>query len=182
MRKIVLLLVLATFSVSCDGQKNKSESTNNEFVTNYYFIRHAEKNLSDPSDSNPDLTAEGEARAERWKDYFADKDIDAVYSTDYIRTMRTAEPTAKANGVAIQNYDPSALYDEDFKTATLGQNVVVVGHSNTTPNFANMALGEGQSFNAIDESEYFHLYHVSLLEENDNEGEVKKSNVALKID
>lgn len=163
MRKLLVLLVLITVSVSCDGQKKNKATT--EQVTNYYFIRHAEKVLSDPSNSNPDLTPEGEARAERWKDFFTDKDIDAVYSTNYLRTMRTAEPTAKANSLAIKKYDPRALNDGAFKLATTGLNVVVVGHSNTTPNFANAVYGEPDAFKEIDESEYFHLYHVQLAGE-----------------
>ncbi|WP_339848415.1 phosphoglycerate mutase family protein [uncultured Dokdonia sp.] len=178
MRILLFLFVVTATTLSCDGQKKK-ESPSNTIITNYYFIRHAEKDLSDPSNRNPDLTIEGEERAERWKAYFSDKDIDAVYSTDYIRTMRTAEPTAVANNVEIQSYNPSELFSEDFKVDTAGKNIVVVGHSNTTPNFANAALGEN-SFKDIDESEYFHLYHVQLIV-NDETGEVidKKYNAVV---
>ncbi len=169
MRILLLLFIVTATATSCDGQKKK-ESPANTITTNYYFIRHAEKVLTDASDRNPDLTTQGEERAERWKAYFSDKDIDAVYSTDYKRTMRTAQPTAIDNEVAIQTYNPADLFSEDFKLDTAGKNIVVVGHSNTTPNFANAALGE-KSFKDIDESEYFHLYHVQLIV-NDETGEV----------
>lgn len=178
MRTFLLLLALISISIGCDGQKKKASSSNST-ETNYYFIRHAEKDLSDPSNRNPNLTEEGEARAERWRDYFKDKEIDAVYSTNYLRTMRTAEPTARAIGVTIQKYNPSELYSEDFQKATKGKNVVVVGHSNTTPGFANKASGKTASFAPIDESEYYHLYQVSLSEE---DGVVTKNTASIKLD
>lgn len=180
-RYFLLLLVLSTFTVSCDGNKKDSKS-DTDIVTNYYFIRHAEKDLSDPSNRNPDLTAEGEARAERWKEYFVDKNIDAVYSTDYLRTMKTAEPTAAANNLEIKEYDPSQLNSTEFKMATKGKNVVVVGHSNTTPNFANAALGEESTFKPIDESEYYHLYHVTVLESDTDDTKIKRSGASYQID
>ncbi len=130
-------------------------------VTTYYLIRHAEKVTSDPSDQNPTLTAEGEARAIQWKEYFDDKDIEAVYSTNYIRTMNTAAPTAQANNLEIIDYSPSVLYDNAFAIATEGKNVVVVGHSNTTPNFANAILNT-QEAPVIDESDYGNLYIVTV--------------------
>ena len=180
MRTLLFLFIVMATTLSCDSQKKK-KSSSNTITTNYYFIRHAEKDLSDASNRNPDLTIEGEERAERWKAYFTDKDIDAVYSTDYLRTMRTALPTAMANNVEIQTYNPSELFSEDFKMDTAGKNIVVVGHSNTTPNFANAALGEN-SFKDIDESEYFHLYHVQLVV-NDETGEiVDKINASIKVD
>ncbi len=176
MRNLLVLLVFIATAVGCDGQKKKNKT---QQVTNYYFIRHAEKDLSDPTNRNPDLTSEGEARAERWRDYFSDKEIDAVYSTKFTRTLETARPTAKANNLIIKGYDPKALYDEAFKLATTGLNVVVVGHSNTTPNFANAVYGEPDAFKEIDESEYYHLYHVQLVGE--GQGIVKKMQ-ALVID
>ena len=34
------------------------------------------------------------------------------------------------------------LYVDDFKLKTKGKNVLIVGHSNTTPSFANKILGK----------------------------------------
>jgi len=144
-----------------ESQKHHIDNKNESLNTTYYLIRHAEKDLSDPANRNPDLTKEGEARAIQWKDFFKDKNIDAVYSTNYIRTMRTAEPTAKANNLEIINYNPSALNDSTFVKETAGKNVVVVGHSNTTPNFANAIL-KTQEAPEIDESDYGNVYIVTL--------------------
>lgn len=179
MRNILMILVLAGISLGCDGQKKGTKGEIDEVMTSYYFIRHAEKELSDPTNRNPNLTPEGESRAVRWKDYFADKEIEAVYSTNYLRTMRTAEPTARANGLEIIKYDPRDLFNEAFKEATKGKNVVVVGHSNTTPDFANKAVGNTYTFKEIDESEYYHLYKVSLLE---RDGKIKTEGVSVVVD
>lgn len=179
MRTLLVLFVLINISLSCDGQKKGTKASTSEVETLYYFIRHAEKDLSDPSNRNPDLTVDGEARAERWKDYFADKKIDAVYATDYLRTMRTAEPISRANDLEIVKYDPNDLFNDTFKKATKGKNVVVVGHSNTTPDFANKAMGNASSFKDIEESEYYHLYQVSLTE---RDGKMTTRSVSKVID
>ncbi|MGA0042550.1 MAG: SixA phosphatase family protein [Flavobacteriaceae bacterium] len=110
-------------------------------ATTYYLIRHEEKDRSDPSNSNPELTLEGRQRSQRWSAVFERIALDAVYSTNYLRTIQTASPTAEAHHIAIQFYDPRALYSEEFKASTTGQNVLIVGHSNTIPELANAILG-----------------------------------------
>ncbi len=60
-----------------------------------YLIRHAEKVRTDKSDRDPDLNNKGFIRAENWKDYFFDKDISKIYSTNYKRTIRTVKPTCR---------------------------------------------------------------------------------------
>ena len=53
----------------------------------FYLIRHAEKIRVDSAESNPDLNEKGLIRAERWKNYFLDKDVTKIYSTNYKRTI-----------------------------------------------------------------------------------------------
>lgn len=165
MNKIYVILLLAVSLVACgqQGKENKSGENGEGALatTTYYFIRHAEKDLSDAENRDPKLTVEGEERAQEWKDYFDDKEIDVVYSTNYERTMNTALPTANAKGLLISNYDPAALYDMEFAEATEGKNVLVVGHSNTTPFFVNKVIGK-DTYTDIDESEYGHLYTVTV--------------------
>ncbi|TVZ50934.1 SixA phosphatase family protein [Dokdonia sp. Hel_I_53] len=162
MKKCMLLVFLAVVSINCDGQKKNTEPQldKKRVVTTYYFIRHAEKDLSNPSSHDPELTKEGKQRAEEWKAFFKNKGIDAVYSTDFKRTMSTAQPTAIANGISIKTYDPANLYSSDFEEETKGKNVVVVGHSNTTAQFANAIL-ERKEAPEIDESDYGNLYIVT---------------------
>ncbi len=163
MQKIYVFLLLMVSLLACKGENSKgfiaTSADDSEVTTTYYFIRHAEKDLSNPSNQNPDLTPEGEARSTKWKRYFADKGIDAVFSTNYLRTIKTATPTAEANNLVILDYDPNNLYSDNFKKATVGKTVLVVGHSNTTPAFVNAIVNEDK-YPEIDESVYGTLYKV----------------------
>lgn len=138
------------------------EATVPEVVTTtYYLIRHAEKDRSDPENRNPSLTEEGMARAQRWSKVFADVPFDMIYSTDYARTKSTAAFVSKSKSLKVEMYDPRTLFDEAFEKETLGKTVLVVGHSNTTPMFANAILKEEQ-FEQIDDSNNGNLYIVTV--------------------
>ncbi|TAF68679.1 MAG: histidine phosphatase family protein, partial [Flavobacterium sp.] len=60
-------------------------------TTTIYLIRHAEKV---DNSKNPDLSKAGLERAEHWKTVLTQVPLKAVYSTDYLRTVQTATPTA----------------------------------------------------------------------------------------
>lgn len=128
-------------------------------VTTYYLIRHAEKELSDKSNRNPHLTTVGKERALAWKKVFEEVAFDEIYATDYYRTQETAAPTAAAKELTVTSYDPRNLYDADFKSATQGKTVLVVGHSNTTPVLANKILGK-ETYANIDERIHGNLYII----------------------
>lgn len=130
-------------------------------VSTYYLIRHAEKDRSDSSNRNPDLNDAGKLRAEKWAEVLKDVKFDAVYSTNYNRTRQTAKPLADLNKLEISSYDANNLFDKDFKKATSGKTVMVVGHSNTTPQFANAILGE-KKYEDIDDSENGALFIVQV--------------------
>ena len=109
-------------------------------TTIYYLIRHAEKDRSDSLNRNPNLTEAGLNRAENWAKYFSNIKLDDVYSTNYNRTIQTAQPTAKSKNLVIKSYNPRNLFDSIFQAETKGKTVLVVGHSNTTPALANRIL------------------------------------------
>ena len=88
------------------------------------------------------MNKKGLERAKRWAEYFKNIDLDAVYSTNYKRTMQTATPTAESKKLEIKIYSPRRMYDSIFQKETKGKSVLVVGHSNTTPFFVNEILGE----------------------------------------
>jgi len=159
-RPLLLLLALTTLT-SCKngGEKELATTNNDEEVTTYYMIRHSEKDRSDTQNSNPNLNPNGKERAERWATYFNDKNIDAVYSTNYNRTIQTATPTADAYGLEVKFYDPSSMYDQRFIEETSGKNIVVVGHSNTTPQFVNAILGE-KRYTDLDDSDNATIFIV----------------------
>lgn len=141
--------------------------------TTYYFIRHTEKDRTDESNKNPDLTEKGLQRAENWSVVFENIKFDAIYSTKFNRTIQTAEPTAKKNGLEILFYSPSHLNTSDFRENTKGKTVLVVGHSNTTPQFVNDVLGE-HKYDDIDDKNNSNLYIV-IISKN------KKTDILLKI-
>ncbi|WP_298764187.1 histidine phosphatase family protein [uncultured Polaribacter sp.] len=152
MKKYFFLFILA-FSIitSCNSDK----------TTTYYLIRHAEKNRTDKSNRNPNLNKKGLERAKKWADYFKNIDLDAVYATNYKRTQQTAKPTAELKNLEILSYNPSKLFDSVFKINTKGKTVLIVGHSNTTPDFANAILGE-KKYTFMKDNDNSSLYKVTL--------------------
>ncbi|MFC5271491.1 histidine phosphatase family protein [Adhaeribacter terreus] len=105
--KIFLLLLNLTWLISCVSKETNANPENqkiqNEKATIVYLVRHAEKSTNHPDD--PDLNAAGKARAEALKEILLNKDISAIYSTNYKRTKQTAEPLAKARNLAVQQYE-----------------------------------------------------------------------------
>ena len=95
--KILWLLPFLLFEVSHDD------------CTTFYLIRHAEKIRDDKSENNPDLNEKGVLRAQNWKNYFSDKEISKIYSTNYKRTLKTVYPLAIENGVQTIIYSPSDI-------------------------------------------------------------------------
>ena len=94
--------------------------------------------------------------------------LNAIYSTNYNRTMQTAQPAATAKGITITTYDPfapGALVDQAILSFPNGA-VLVVGHSNTIPDMLNEMVGSNM-FPDISENEYNNLFvvHVSALGE-----------------
>lgn len=165
MKKILLLLVVSLITLNIQAQENDT--------TTYYLIRHAEKDRRDNTNKNPDLTEEGLQRAENWSTVFENIKFDLIYSTKYNRTIQTAEPTALKQGLEIQFYSPSHLNDENFQKNTKGKTVLVVGHSNTTPQFVNDLLG-AYKYEDIDDKNNSNLYIVIS-------SNIKKTDILLKI-
>ena len=161
--KHILVLSLALIALFPETFAQIKDSTSLE-TTTYYLIRHAEKDRSDSTNKNPVLTKKGFFRAERWSKIFSSTELDAIYSTNYDRTLMTASPTAKSKELEIQLYDPRGLYDEEFREATTGKTVLVVGHSNTTPAFVNAILGEDR-YEDMDDMDNSSLYVVTKIGE-----------------
>ncbi|WGK64870.1 SixA phosphatase family protein [Croceiramulus getboli] len=160
MKPLFALCCLALL-LSCKGDPKQEETAEEVAVTTYYLIRHAEKDRSNPEEKDPALTEEGHQRAQRWARHFKDITLDAVYSTDYARTTSTAVPTAIDHDLEVQLYDPNALYDDAFAKATQGKTVLIVGHSNTTPAFANAIMGK-QTFKAMSDGDNASLFKVVI--------------------
>ena len=127
----------------------------------FYLIRHAEKVRTNKSDRDPALNEKGIIRALNWKEYFINKDISKIYSTNYKRTLETVKPIQEAIGLATILYSPSSINYKDFISSNKGEIVLVVGHSNTIPNFVNELINE-QVYTQIDDLNNSNLYIVNM--------------------
>jgi phosphohistidine phosphatase SixA len=127
-------------------------------TTTIYFIRHAEKT---DSSKNPDLSSVGLERAAHWGKIFSETTFDAIYSTDFKRTQQTAAPTAENKKLDITLYDAKSLDFDKFKSDNLGKTILVVGHSNTTPDFVNKLINQNV-YAAIEDTNFGNLYIVTL--------------------
>lgn len=136
-------------------------------VTCFILVRHAEK---EAAGNDPNLTAEGMARAERLSIILSQLKLDRVYSTDFKRTRQTAIPTADNQGLNISNYggfDHNEVIDDILENDNQGK-ILIVGHSNTTPNFINALTGT-LDYPVIDEDTFDDLFIVKTKSKGDSE-------------
>ena len=130
-------------------------------VTTVILVRHAEKKI-EPDNPDPDLSPEGQIRAQEIARIFADSGIQTIYATQYKRTQQTVGPLANRLGVSITAIDAkqSAEVVKRITTDNRGQTVFVAGHNNTIPEIVNMLSGE--KFGHIPESEFDNLFIVTI--------------------
>ena len=160
--RYTFFLFFLTISLVGTAQEIKTDSTEHHIST-YYFIRHAEKDTSDKSNRNPSLTRKGYFRAESWAEVFENIELDAIYSTNYNRTLLTASPTAQSQNIEITLYDPSTFSADELRKAQKGKNILIVGHSNTTPQLVNDFLGE-KKYSQMNENDNSSLYVVKIMD------------------
>lgn len=131
-----------------------------------YLIRHAEK-ASIPAD-DPILSEIGIARAARLPAMFENDLPAAVISSQYQRTILTAQPVADAAGVPVtivsMNKEEATRYPQTVldKICSLpnGATVLVVGHSNSVP--AMVSAWTDQPALPIADTEYNRLFIIRL--------------------
>lgn len=144
--------------ITFEGKRYRIPGIKDKNASVLYLVRHAEKELKG---KNPALTAEGAQRAERLANILSDARLDAIYSSDYLRTLSTAAPTAKQKDLEIVKYNPRKLDDfvETFYKNEKPQHLLVVGHSNSTPNLLNLFAGK-KVYEHIPESDYNRFFIV----------------------
>ncbi len=162
MRITNLLIVLALF-IGCISCKKDTKIVEDPVVSTYYFIRHAEKDRTDPDNPDPELNQDGLDRAIRWAEVFDPIDLDVIYSTNYERTSMTAAPTSVKKNIDVKYYDPNTIDVKQFKAENEGLNVLVVGHSNTTPDFVNKVINI-EKYNAMDDDDNSSLFIVRIID------------------
>ena len=148
-----LLYILFFFLIALSGCSSPKDATT------FYLVRHAEK-MNDGT-KDPPLSEAGELRAHLLAEMLSDIKFDAIYASDFKRTRSTASPISELQERVITLYDPRDLdsfMDHLFKNHK-GQTVLVVGHSNTTPNLVNKMVG-AEKHPQLDESEYDKIFIV----------------------
>jgi len=148
-------------SVRMPHEASAEARTKKAETTTYYLIRHAEKDRSNPTNKDPKLTAEGVARSKKWADYFDAIPLDQIYSTSYLRTQQTSAYVATRQNLMVEHYEVGKLYTEDFKMLTKGQQVLIIGHSNTTPALVNKIIGR-DTYVDMKDDDNASLYKVTI--------------------
>ena len=155
--KLLLMSLLAL--IMCMQSQARAQDVKVANETTIYLVRHAEKELDQGDD--PHLTELGKRRAVLWAQVLKHVDLDAVYSTQTIRTQATALPIADAQQLKVQNYEAMPNNVADFASANIGKKIVMVGHSNTVPHWVNAFLGE-DAYSDLSEDDYSNLFIVTL--------------------
>jgi broad specificity phosphatase PhoE len=149
---ITLFLIILGFQ-SCQITRDS------EFFT-IYLVRHSEKEVSSDDYIDPPLTECGEQRSESLSYFLSDVPLEAIYSTNYKRTKKTASPIATSKGMRITEYNSNELSDFSKLLIDSKQNALVVGHSNTTGVLAGLLAGEEIGEFGLDI--YDRVYQISI--------------------
>ncbi|WP_169303141.1 phosphoglycerate mutase family protein [Thalassotalea mangrovi] len=149
---IGIFLIAGLISVKANSQES-SGSTG----FSIYLIRHAEKQSTQ---QDPALTTCGIQRANQYAADFSAVELQAVYSSDYLRTRQTANPIASHQQLQLVVYDPRQLKDLATRLISEQRTALVVGHSNTTAVLAGMLAN--QELGEFSETEYDRIYRVDF--------------------
>ena len=150
MKKIFILFFIL-FSVDVSSQE----------CSEFFLIRHAEKNRTNSENNNPKLNEIGKERSLKWTEVFKNIELDKIYSTNYYRTIETVTPISKKLNLDITLYSPSKINYKNFISKNIGNKVLVVGHSNTIPAFVNGLINE-KVYDQINDLNNSNLYIVTI--------------------
>ncbi len=161
-KPLLFIFFLMVLLSACKDETTASMEDATPDVSTYYLIRHAEKDRSNPDDIDPELNQKGLGRAMHWAEILQDVSLDVIYSTDFQRTTMTAAPTSVKQDLTVQYYDPDEINIEQFKMNNLGNNVLIVGHSNSTPTFVNQLIGQ-EKYGPMDDYDNGSLFIVQIV-------------------
>jgi len=148
--------------ITVDGG-HEIELNNEKGAKVIYLVRHAEKDTVPKK--NPILTAAGYERSYLLAEMLKKTRLDVIYSTIYNRTMHTVDSLGNTKGLPTQIYQPKDLKQLgiDIEQSKDMNNVIISGHSNTTPAMANVLMGEKIIDAGFDESDYDNFLVVNIL-------------------
>ena len=160
----VLLVLLATVAsrAQAPASPQKVKMKIKPLITTVYIVRHVEKDTLNKTD-DPELSAEGRARAQALSQMLAKRQPAALFTTDTKRAHATLGPLATATKLEPQIYDPKRgrdLADRILKDFA-GKSVVIVGHSNTVLSLID-DFGGIPPVDEIQDNEYDYLFTVRV--------------------
>jgi broad specificity phosphatase PhoE len=155
--KLFIILILVFGFQSCQIAQKSDLFT-------IYLVRHSEKDLASKNEADTPLTKCGKQRSESLSTFLNDVKLNAIYSTDYNRTLNTALPTANSKELKIIKYSPRDLVGLSKLLLDAKKDALVVGHSNTTGVLAGLLVGE--EIGEIDLDIYDRIYQVVISEKN----------------
>jgi broad specificity phosphatase PhoE len=130
--------------------------------TTVILVRHAEKAAMK---GDMPLSEAGKARAQELARVLADVHLDAIFVTPYERTRQTAAPIAKAAGLTPVELAADADYAKTIAAKVAehaGGTLLVVGHSNTTPDvIRQLGIADAPS---IAETQFDDLFIVTVTD------------------
>ena len=155
MRKLLFVFLILFTAVSTTWAQ----------ATTVYIVRHAEKDMADGNVKDPRLTPEGLKRSFDLSTKLESEEISAIFSTNYIRTIQTAEPLSKRIKKKIQIYDPTIVSDivRTVGNGYKGKTVLIVGHSNTILPMIR-AFGGSTTITEIKDYDYSYLFKLIINE------------------
>ena len=135
----------------------------------FYVVRHAEKakplaGMSMMDANDPPLSDSGNLRALALKQRLMGENIRHIFSTNYKRTISTVQPLDEyLDNVKTEIYSPkkdsAAAFIDRLKAIKKG-NVLVVGHSNTIDDIANLLVGSTVVPGDLKETDYDNLFKI----------------------
>lgn len=140
----------------------KKESQSN--VTQIYILRHAEKESA--TEENPDLSELGIKHASYWKKVLQHIKFERVFTTDFIRNIKTAEILSSDLSIKPEIYYPMSFDILNFIKEIQGQKVLIIGHSNTIPDMVNRIINE-TIYPPMSHKNYNLLYQITINENGD---------------
>lgn len=118
-----------------------------------FLIRHAaagDRSSWEGDDRDRPLTAKGLAQSKALVDQLRDRQIEAIYSSPYVRCLQTVLPLAEVAGLEVQVEDVLAEGEVGKKARELvkslvGQNAVISTHGDVIPALLDWMTRRGMS-------------------------------------
>ncbi|MEJ8568610.1 winged helix-turn-helix domain-containing protein [Elongatibacter sediminis] len=133
-------------------------------VTRIYILRHTEQ--TDWESEDPGLSGAGIARANYWKTVLQHVEFERIFTTDFTRNIQTADILASDSGLELEYYYPLSFDVLKFLNTIRGQQVLIIGHSNTIPDMINRLIGETR-YPPMSHLDYEQLFLITIGKDGD---------------